>query len=95
MQQTRLLLGARSRLAASTQAIFNQPMRCFSHKDNFMSGQNANYIDFMYSQWKQDPASVHASWNAYFTGGEGSFNPPPTLGAQPAVGNIAEILAAL
>ena len=39
----------------------------FSTKDNFMSGTNANYIDYMYSQWQQDPSSVHASWNAYFT----------------------------
>ena len=26
--------------------------RAFSTKDNFMSGANANYIDFMYSQWQ-------------------------------------------
>ena len=49
-----------------------------------MSGANANYIDFMYSQWQQDASSVHASWNAYFTSQEngGSFDLPPTLGQQ-------------
>ena len=39
-----------------------------STPDNFLSGANANYIDHMYAQWKEDPSSVHASWNAYFAG---------------------------
>lgn len=66
-----------------------------THKDNFMSGSNANYIDFMYSQWQADPASVHASWNAYFSGE--SFETPPTLGNTGGAGGaqVAEILAAL
>jgi len=38
-----------------------------------MHGSNANYIDHMYSQWQKDPNSVHASWHAYFSGGETSF----------------------
>ena len=45
-----------------------------------MSGANANYIDYMYSQWEADPTSVHASWNAYFSGGDASYQTPPTLG---------------
>ena len=77
-----MLLGVRSRLTATSQmTMFNStPMRGFAHKDNFMSGANANYIDYMYSQWQVDPSSVHASWNAYFAGGDESFQTPPTLG---------------
>lgn len=54
MQQTRMLLGARSRLASlvQTQLVTSSvPSRTFSNKDNFMSGANANYIDQMYTQW--------------------------------------------
>ena len=84
MQQTRMLLGSRSRLAACSQsAIFACANRAFAHsQDNFLSGANANYIDYMYAQWQQDPASVHASWNAYFSGDGESFSTPPTLGQQ-------------
>ena len=51
MLQTRMLLGVRSRLTASSQAAFlaGAQARSFSAKDNFMSGSNANYIDYMYS----------------------------------------------
>ena len=34
--------------------------------DNFLSGSTANYIDEMYLQWKEDPKSVHVSWQVYF-----------------------------
>ena len=49
MLQTRMLLATRNRLAANShKAMFAAavPVRNFSaHKDNFMSGANANYID--------------------------------------------------
>lgn len=39
---------------------------------------------------------MHASWNAYFAGGEGSYQGPPTLGQQPGqFGDLAGVLAAL
>ena len=50
-----MLLAARSRLAANCQKAFlakSNPVRAFAAKDNFMSGANANYIDYMYSQWQ-------------------------------------------
>ena len=85
-------------MAAANQ---NMPARGFS-ADNFLSGANANYIDYMYAQWQEDPSSVHASWNAYFSGGDASFSTPPTLGQQAAgagglsnVSDIAQIVAAL
>lgn len=71
-------------------------MRPFSKADNFLSGSNANYIDYMYSQWQADPSSVHASWNAYFSGGDSSFMTPPTLGERGGqAAEIQQILSAL
>ncbi|KAH0586487.1 hypothetical protein H2248_007719 [Termitomyces sp. 'cryptogamus'] len=54
-----------------------------SPNDAFANGTNAYYADQMYRHWKQDPKSVHASWDAYFSGLEGglpspqAFSPPP------------------
>ncbi|KAI5958364.1 KGD1 [Candida theae] len=61
--------------------------RCFATAtDTFLQGNDANYVDEMYQQWRQDPASVHSSWNAYFTNIEKdgvspskAFQAPPTL----------------
>lgn len=54
--------------------------------DSFLSGNTANYIDEMYLQWKQDPKSVHVSWQVYFKNIESgempisqAFIPPPSL----------------
>jgi hypothetical protein len=47
-------------LTAATSRVFSS--------DNFLSGSNANYIDAMHNQWLKDPSSVHASWQAYFSG---------------------------
>lgn len=54
--------------------------------DNFLTGNTANYIDEMYMQWKQDPKSVHVSWQVYFKNIESgempiskAFIPPPSL----------------
>ncbi|KAF2423081.1 2-oxoglutarate dehydrogenase-like protein E1 component [Tothia fuscella] len=54
--------------------------------DMFLQGNTANYIDEMYMQWKQDPSSVHISWQIYFRNMEDgempitqAFQPPPTI----------------
>lgn len=54
--------------------------------DSFLQGNTANYIDEMYMAWKQDPSSVHVSWQAYFRNMEDgsmpisrAFQPPPGL----------------
>jgi 2-oxoglutarate dehydrogenase E1 component len=52
--------------------------------DSFLSGTSGNYIDEMYANWKADPRSVHASWDAYFK--TGSYQAPPTLVADYAAG---------
>lgn len=60
--------------------------------DSFLQGNNANYVDEMYNAWRQDPSSVHVSWNAYFknieTTGSASlaFQAPPTIVPTPAGG---------
>lgn len=51
----------------------------------FENGTNQHYSQEMYRAWRQDPLSVHASWNAYFSGldkgldSDSAFQPPPTL----------------
>ncbi|KAI0300421.1 2-oxoglutarate dehydrogenase complex E1 component mitochondrial precursor [Russula brevipes] len=45
----------------------------------------------MYRHWRQDPTSVHASWDAYFSGlekglGPNAFQPPPKFLPAPADG---------
>jgi 2-oxoglutarate dehydrogenase E1 component len=37
------------------------------HSDNFLSGDNALYVEEMFDQWKSDRTAVHSSWDAYFT----------------------------
>ncbi|KAG5643626.1 hypothetical protein DXG03_000593 [Asterophora parasitica] len=55
-----------------------------SVNDPFANGTNAYYADQMYRHWRQDPKSVHASWDAYFSGldkgltSPQAFQPPPT-----------------
>lgn len=61
--------------------------------DSFLQGNNANYVDEMYDAWRNDPSSVHVSWNAYFTNIESdgvkpsqAFIAPPTIVPTPAGG---------
>ena len=55
-----------------------------SANDLFANGTNAYYADEMYRLWKEDPKSVHPSWNVYFSGldkglpSSQAFQPPPT-----------------
>ncbi|KAG7445780.1 2-oxoglutarate dehydrogenase complex E1 component mitochondrial precursor [Guyanagaster necrorhizus] len=63
-----------------------------STNDPFANGTNSYYADEMYKHWRQDPKSVHASWDAYFSGMDKgltsaqAFHPPPSLVAAPADG---------
>jgi len=60
--------------------------------DIFANGTNAYYTEEMYKYWRQDPKSVHASWDAYFSGlekgipGGQAFQAPPSLVARPTDG---------
>ncbi|OIW27816.1 2-oxoglutarate dehydrogenase, E1 component [Coniochaeta ligniaria NRRL 30616] len=97
---TQSVSARRRPLAVSTQkrwatsSLFQAP----DPSDNFLSGNTANYIDEMYLQWKEDPKSVHISWQVYFKNMENgempisrAFQPPPSLvpGAQIAPALVA------
>ncbi|RMD44758.1 hypothetical protein DV735_g302, partial [Chaetothyriales sp. CBS 134920] len=69
--------------------------------DSFLQSNTAAYVDEMYLAWKQDPSSVHVSWQSYFKNVEEgkmpvskAFQPPPGLisqgGEYPAVGASAD-----
>ena len=63
-----------------------------SPNDLFANGTNAYYADEMYRHWKQDPKSVHTSWDVYFSGldkglpSSKAFQSPPTYLPHPADG---------
>ncbi|MCJ1311626.1 2-oxoglutarate dehydrogenase E1 component [Agyrium rufum] len=66
--------------------------------DAFLQGNTANYIDEMYMLWKQDPSSVHVSWQVYFRNVESgdmpisqAFQPPPTIVPTPA-GGVPQVM---
>ena len=56
-----------------------------SGHDKFLSTNNAYYVEEMHRLWKQDPSSVHASWDVYFSGlknglrSQDAYQPPPSL----------------
>jgi len=76
----------------------NKPMS--SQQDNFVNGTSAVYVDMLYDQWKEEPNSVHSSWQAYFQnidqGVEKPYEAPPSLGrVESKDANIDLILEAL
>lgn len=66
-------------------AVASSNARRFLATDAFLQTNNANYIDEMYSAWKEDPSSVHVSWQAYFKNLNGAvpasqaFTAPPSI----------------
>uniref|UniRef100_A0A1L8E1Z8 2-oxoglutarate dehydrogenase complex component E1 n=1 Tax=Nyssomyia neivai TaxID=330878 RepID=A0A1L8E1Z8_9DIPT len=52
----------------------------------FLNGSSTNYVEDMYNAWLRDPASVHASWDAYFR--NNSYTAPPSLAPVPK-GHVA------
>ncbi len=60
--------------------------------DLFANGTNTYYAEEMYRHWRQDPKSVHASWDVYFSGLENglpstqAFQTPPRFVPQPTDG---------
>ncbi|XP_058053759.1 2-oxoglutarate dehydrogenase complex component E1 isoform X2 [Anopheles bellator] len=63
-------------VAASSVKLYNS-----AAAEPFLNGSSSNYIDDMYNAWLRDPASVHASWDAYFR--NNSYAGPPTLVPSP------------
>ncbi|KZZ91296.1 2-oxoglutarate dehydrogenase, E1 component [Ascosphaera apis ARSEF 7405] len=90
------LLAARRPLALSSKPAWSQKRfyatptgsknEAPDASDSFLQGNTANYIDEMYLAWKEDPNSVHVSWQIYFKNMEDgkmpisqAFQPPPNL----------------
>jgi 2-oxoglutarate dehydrogenase E1 component len=46
----------------------------------FLTGANNAYLEEMYDAWKQDPASVHKSWDVYFRTGQSAHVPNSNSG---------------
>lgn len=66
--------------------------------DSFLQGNTANYVDEMYLAWKDNPESVHISWQVYFKNIESgdmplaqAFQAPPTI-VPTAEGGMASIM---
>ena len=63
-----------------------------SANDLFANGTNAYYAEEMYRHWKEDPKSVHPSWDVYFSGLEkglpssAAFQQPPSAMPAPSDG---------
>ncbi|CAH3174419.1 unnamed protein product [Porites evermanni] len=55
-------------------------------QEPFLNGSSSNYVEEMYLSWKEDPKSVHRSWDAYFRQVQNgmppgqAYHPPPILG---------------
>ena len=64
----RLITGSRTILVQPHRKLSAATTQTSSANDPFANGTNAYYADEMYRLWKQDPKSVHSSWNVYFTG---------------------------
>lgn len=69
------------------------PAKPPSPNDPFANGTNTYYVEEMYRAWRQDPNSVHVSWNVYFSGMEKkglsspqAFQPPPNVVPMPSGG---------
>jgi 2-oxoglutarate dehydrogenase E1 component len=74
-----------SRLFPSALRSIATPAAPPSPNDPFANGTNAYYAEEMYRHWRQDPKSVHVSWDVYFSGldkgipSSQAFRPPPSL----------------
>lgn len=87
----------RAQLLKANNQFIKQGLRITSARllatDNFLQGNNSNYVDEMYEAWRKDPTSVHTSWNAYFKNIENdnvppsrAFTAPPTIVPHPVGG---------
>lgn len=60
-------------------------------QEPFLNGSSGNYVEDMYISWKEDPKSVHRSWDAYFRQVQSgkppgqAYQPPPILGQSPGM----------
>lgn len=63
--------------------------------ESFIAKNSPTYLDEMYYAWKQNPESVHKSWQAYFkltesgVAPEAAFQVPPTLRNYDKIGKLS------
>ena len=69
---------ARATPAALMSSASPPPPPATAAAESFMNASSGTYLDEMYESWCRDPTSVHASWNAYFSGS--TYTAPPTVG---------------
>ncbi|KAG8740208.1 2-oxoglutarate dehydrogenase E1 component [Ceratobasidium sp. 414] len=69
-----------------------------SPHDAFATGANAYYAEEMYRHWRENPSSVHTSWQVYFAGldkglpSSSAFQPPPDYTGVPVAAGGAPTL---
>jgi len=67
-----------------------------SPNDSFATTNNSYYAEEMYRRWKEDPKSVHSSWDVYFSGmdsgmpSQQAFTPAPSQLSMPGTGTVTE-----
>lgn len=54
----------------------------------FLNGASSAYVEDMYNSWLADPASVHASWDAFFRNATGGAQPGLAYQAPPNIAGI-------
>ena len=76
-------------------AVLAVPRRKYVTKaaqEPFLNGNSSVYVEEMYLAWKQDPNSVHKSWDAFFKASAAglqpglAYQPPPYLASHLAAG---------
>lgn len=77
---------ARRTLSSSSSRQQQQRPAVQLSADPFLSGTNSAYVEEMYVAWKENPKSVHVSWDAFFrnyargmSAGD-AYTRPPMLG---------------
>ncbi|KNC81576.1 2-oxoglutarate dehydrogenase, mitochondrial [Sphaeroforma arctica JP610] len=53
--------------------------------ESFMNGSNSVYMDEMYTAWKEDPSSVHKSWDSFFKSVDAGMDPGSAFAAPPGI----------
>jgi 2-oxoglutarate dehydrogenase E1 component len=92
------IIGKSLRKANALKVIGSAARSLSDSNETFINGSSIAYVERMYDSWKEDPKSVHVSWQAYFSnvakGITPAFIPPPSLGGSisftaPAKGETA------
>ncbi|KAJ1365206.1 2-oxoglutarate dehydrogenase, mitochondrial [Parelaphostrongylus tenuis] len=85
---------AMNAVASTTVQVRQQSTTSRVHQEPFMNATSSMYIEQMYDAWRNDPKSVHASWDAYFRNVEAgaapgqAYQPPPTAFAAAGVPGV-------